>query len=115
MYIGQLAKMCDVGKDTIRHYERLGLIYSSEHQAGSRIYRVYDDSCVHIIKDIKRAQTLGFRLSELKLYVQNDATNKSNEQEVLYLLHQKLIELEEKRDQIDMLMQSIKDKIESLE
>lgn len=34
MFIGQLAKACDVGKDTVHHYERLGLIYSSEHQAG---------------------------------------------------------------------------------
>ena len=42
MLIGELAKAARVSKDTIRHYDALGLLITSERQAGSRdLQRVF--------------------------------------------------------------------------
>lgn len=62
--IGQLAKQVGVGIDTIRYYERSGLLPPSERSpSGYRRYTPMDISRLHFIR---RAQLLGFTLLEIK-------------------------------------------------
>ena len=60
---GQLAKLAGVNVETIRYYERLGLI--DEPQRLKSGYRQYTEEYVSRIKFIKRAQGLGFSLQEI--------------------------------------------------
>ena len=62
MYIGQVSHLTAASRRAIRHYEELNLIHSPQ-RLGS--YRVYDDHHIIVIDLIKRAQSLGFKLSEL--------------------------------------------------
>ncbi len=62
MYIGQVSNITGASRRAIRHYEDLNLIHPPL-RAGS--YRVYDDHHIIVINLIKRAQSLGFKLSEL--------------------------------------------------
>jgi MerR family copper efflux transcriptional regulator len=63
MKIGQVAKQADVGIETIRFYERKGLLAQPPrlHDA----YREYPKEAVAKIRFIKRAKDLGFSLSEI--------------------------------------------------
>lgn len=61
--ISQLAKACNVNKETIRYYERLGLI--SEPTRTDSGYRMYPEDMVQRIGFIKRMQDLGFTLQEI--------------------------------------------------
>ena len=63
MTIGELAKACGVGVETIRFYERSGLI-ADPRQNGVG-YRDYAATVVRRVKFIKQAQTLGFTLKEI--------------------------------------------------
>ena len=63
MYIGQAAKLSGASIKAIRHYDKIGLI-SEVRRMGS--YRVFSERDVNLIKLIKQAQELGFKLSELK-------------------------------------------------
>jgi MerR family transcriptional regulator, copper efflux regulator len=65
MLIGEVAKMANLSKDGVRHYEQLGLIASSPRQAGGRIYRDYDFSVLEKIENIRGLQQLGFSLKEM--------------------------------------------------
>jgi len=61
---GQLALRAGVNVETLRYYERRGLL-----EAPTRLpsgYRAYDDEAVRIIRFIKRAQELGFTLAEVE-------------------------------------------------
>ena len=60
---GQLAKLAGVSVETIRYYERLGLI--DEPQRLKSGYRQYSAEYVSRIRFIKRAQGLGFSLQEI--------------------------------------------------
>ncbi len=65
--IGQVARMAGVRVDTIRYYERRGLLpppvrRPTLHGPG---YRQYDPDTVRRIRFIKRAQRLGFSLREI--------------------------------------------------
>ncbi len=62
--ISRLAKSGGVNLQTIRYYERQELLApASRTEAG---YRIYRQETVHRLRFIKRAQELGFSLSEIK-------------------------------------------------
>ena len=73
---GQLAEEAGVNVQTVRYYERRGLLPEPPRSpAGYRQYRPHD---VVRLRFIRRAQTLGFRLSEIEelldLRVREDGT-----------------------------------------
>jgi len=61
--IGELAQAAGVGVETIRYYERRGLVPRPGRAAGA--YRRYGGDHVGRIRFIKRAQALGFSLEEI--------------------------------------------------
>lgn len=64
MRSGELARLTGVSTDTLRHYERLGLLPRPARTAGN--YRSYPPSSKPRVQLIQRALRLGFSLSELK-------------------------------------------------
>ncbi len=64
LLIGHLAKLAGVKTDTIRFYERSGLLPKPERKVSG--YRVYDESAVKRVRFIKKAQALGFSLDEIR-------------------------------------------------
>lgn len=74
--IGQLARTARVNVETIRYYERRGLIPEPPRRESG--YRQYSEDAVSRIQFIKRAKELGFSLKEiselLSLRVDPDTT-----------------------------------------
>jgi len=62
MKIGQVAKLSGVGVETIRFYERQGVLPKPRRKASG--YREFDLDTVHRIRFIKSVQDLGFSLTE---------------------------------------------------
>jgi len=62
--IGTLAKRAGVGIDTVRYYERAGLLAPSRRLASG--YRRYTALELSRLRFIRRAQALGFTLSEVR-------------------------------------------------
>jgi len=60
--IGQVAKSAGVGVETIRFYERRGLIPEPPRRPSG--YREYSEEAVTRIRFIRRAKELGFSLTE---------------------------------------------------
>lgn len=62
--IGKLARLAGVGVDTIRYYERNGLLAPRGRLASG--YRRYGDVELARLRFIRRAQKLGFTLKEIR-------------------------------------------------
>ena len=62
--IGEVAKQSDVGIETIRYYEREGLLAEPDRRPSG--YRQYDEAVVARLQFIRRAKELGFTLAEIK-------------------------------------------------
>lgn len=62
--IGRLAKIAGVKPDTIRFYERTGLLPKPGRSSNG--YRSYDQPTLDKIRFIRKAQTLGFSLDEIR-------------------------------------------------
>ena len=75
--IGQLAKQVGVSNDTIRMYEKDGLM--DKPQRAENGYRVYPAVAIKRLTFIKRAKALGFTLKEIKelLAIQQTSSNTS--------------------------------------
>lgn len=61
--IGDVARLCGVSPDTIRHYERLELLRGVRRTASG--YRTYSDSDARRVLLVRNALAIGFRLREL--------------------------------------------------
>ena len=61
--IGELSQETGLTADTLRFYERRGLLDHPARTAGG--YRIYDPSVIERIQFITRAQSLGFSLDEI--------------------------------------------------
>ena len=64
LLIGRLAKLSGVGPDTIRFYERSGLLPKPSRTPSG--YRLYDDAALKQVRFIRKAQSLGFSLDEIR-------------------------------------------------
>lgn len=64
MRIGQLARAAGVSTDTLRYYERLGLLPRAERSSGG--YRLFGHSAGDRIAFIRKAQALGLTLAEVQ-------------------------------------------------
>jgi MerR family transcriptional regulator, copper efflux regulator len=64
MKIGDLAKRAGVGIDTVRYYEREGLLPQAQRRSSG--YRVYDADDIQRLRFIRRAKALGFTLPEVR-------------------------------------------------
>ena len=62
--IGDLAAAAGVSPDTLRYYERRGLLQPSGRRASG--YREYPSASVGVVRFIKQAQALGFTLVEVE-------------------------------------------------
>lgn len=60
---GEVARRCGVSPDTVRHYERLGLIPAAARTAAG--YRQYPAAACRRIRVVRSALSLGFTLKEL--------------------------------------------------
>ncbi|ABG15199.1 Zn(2+)-responsive transcriptional regulator [Yersinia pestis] len=61
--IGQLAKLADVTPDTIRYYEKQGMMDHGERTDGG--YRLYTDQDLQRLRFIRYAKQLGFTLDTI--------------------------------------------------
>ncbi len=64
LYIGKLASATGVGIETIRYYERQGLLPKPDRTSSG--YRIYSDESMQRLKFIRVAKKLGFSLEEIK-------------------------------------------------
>lgn len=96
--IGQLANKVDINVETIRYYERCGLI--NRPAKPNRGYRKYSNDILQRLLFIRKAKTLGFRLDEIKNLL---LLNEEHCEDVQSIAQHKLEQVREKLDDLHRL------------
>ncbi|MCB1138527.1 MAG: heavy metal-responsive transcriptional regulator [Leptospiraceae bacterium] len=91
---GKLARRAGVNLQTIRYYERSGLLPPPERNESG--YRQYTENALVRIRFIKKAQALGFSLKEIQELLRLRADKNRQCKEVRELVASKVEELTEK-------------------
>jgi MerR family mercuric resistance operon transcriptional regulator len=104
--IGVLANRANVNVETIRYYQRIGLITTPPKPYSG--YRKYDPSIVILINFIKNTQKLGFSLKEIKRILELEFINCSDMKSLfkarLDCISKEIIDLNETRENILKLL-----------
>lgn len=103
--IGKLADKAGVGIETVRFYERRGLIKKPGVKEG---FRKYSDEDAQRIRFIKRAQDLGFTLREIKGLLELNSNPRLNCSDVKKRTDIKIKEVEEKIRDLQRMKRSLK-------
>ena len=108
MTIAKLARAAEVGVETVRYYQRRGLM-PVPRAAGKSAFRHYDSSHLQTLRFIRRAQTAGFTLEEIKELLSLDRSRDRARIRVLAgarleALAQQARELEESRQALRRLL-----------
>lgn len=115
LLISELAKQANTTKDTIRHYDELGLLKSRKRQAGSRYYNEYHPQCVERIEVIKGAQAVGFTLKELAENINEYYEGKIEVDTFIKVTKEKLNQAYKQRNNLNMVIDLLENRLKELD
>lgn len=111
MKIGELAHKADVNVDTVRYYERQGLL--PEPQRLRSGYRQYDSGDVSRLRFVRRAKALGFTLQEIRELLELSSHRERDMAEMKTAAMEKLNDVEGKLAELTRIRDGLKTLIAS--
>lgn len=97
----------DIKRDTLRHYERLGIIEPQVDEGNG--YRYYDDWQINLLWDCKRYQAMGSSLAEIR-----DILHRNTLSDVEGMVDDRLLEMERQLRYQEMALRSMHEYREAL-
>ena len=103
--IGKVTRLTGLSADTLRYYERLGLLAPIYRTAAG--IRLYSDADISRLRFIQRAKTMGFRLDEIGRLLEMRADPQHARDEVRQLTRRKLQEVERRLADLETLRREL--------
>tara|TARA_R110002074_G_scaffold385675_1_gene567012 strand:+ start:947 stop:1285 length:339 start_codon:yes stop_codon:yes gene_type:complete len=100
MRIGELAEKSGVSRDTIRFYERNGLVTSAAGESATNNYRVYAEDNLIWLSFFTGAREAGMSVADLRSIVEAVA-GRCDPEAARDVMRQKIGELKERAEQIE--------------
>ncbi|OOM79885.1 HTH-type transcriptional regulator AdhR [Clostridium sp. BL-8] len=107
-YIGEFSKKFDISIDTLRYYEKIGLIYPERDKINKRIYSEKD---IEWLKFIMRLKETNMPIKQIQYYSKLRYEGNNTIQERLELLNEHMNRLKAEKEKIEENMQHLKEKI----
>jgi MerR family transcriptional regulator, Zn(II)-responsive regulator of zntA len=114
MRIGELAKRVGLTTETLRFYERQGLLGDMVQGRSEGNYRVYSEAAVERLETIQAAKQLGFSLAEILELSRLWESGKLDRKARIKVMEKKLAELETKRAALERLDAVVRQKLHAL-
>lgn len=99
--IGQAASHVGLSPDTLRYYEKIGLLPTVSRNSAGR--RMYIDKDISRLNFVKRAQRMNFTLAEIAQLLEMRENPQGARNEVRALSQQKLAQIEEQLEELTVL------------
>lgn len=109
--IGIAAKLSGVNIETIRYYEREGIIPKAERAENGR--RTYEDEAIFRLRFVKRCRELGFPIIEIKALLKLSHQNEGSCNEARKLSEANLVAVTEKIADLNRMKSALEELISS--
>jgi MerR family mercuric resistance operon transcriptional regulator len=109
--IGRLAQEAGINLETVRFYERTGLLPKPPRSASG--YRLFPADAARRLKFIKRAQELGFSLREIRELLSLRVSPRTNSAEIRKRTESKIADIESKIKTLDSMRRLLRKLAES--
>lgn len=104
--IGEISKLYQIGTDSLRYYEELGILNPHRGENNYRLYHIHDLWRLNVIRDLRE---LGFSMETIKQYLDNRSLASTEE-----LLRQELLIIEEKKQSLKDLRENIEERLTTI-
>src|SRR5688500_3520651 len=111
MKIGELAQKAEVNIDTVRYYERQGLLPAPQRLRSG--YRQYEPQDVSRLRFVRRAKALGFTLIEIRDLLELSSHREKDMASMKAAAMLKLDDVEEKLAELTRIRNGLKTLVES--
>lgn len=111
MLIGEISKKTGLSRDTIRFYEKKGLIQVTRTDSEWNNYKYYNDRNLNRLILIKKAKGFGFTLNEICEIIELFEINSANCTTLLTKVNKKLTEIDKKIRELQDVKKMITDKV----
>jgi len=109
--IGRLAQEVGINLETVRFYERQGLLPRPPRSASG--YRLFPADAPRRLKFIKRAQELGFSLREIRELLALRVSPRTDSTEIRKRTESKIADIESKIRTLDSMRKALKKLVQS--
>jgi MerR family copper efflux transcriptional regulator len=104
--IGNLARRVGVRASALRYYEARGILRPAERRPNG--YRIYSDDAVKVLSFVKRVQSLGITLKEIKPLLNLASQGQQPCSHVKKLAKRRLNEVSQKIRDLELLRQDLR-------
>jgi Hg(II)-responsive transcriptional regulator len=111
MWIGEAAEQAGVNVQTLRYYERRGLLPRAARRASG--YREFPDESVRIVRFIKRAQDLGFSLDEVEELLRLRRQPGRSRSRIRSVADEKIRQIDQKIAELDRIKRALQTLVHS--
>lgn len=101
MKIHELAQKTGLTPPTIRFYEKEGLLDERHVERKDNNYREYTEEAVEHLRKIKRVQTAGFTLGEIKAIMKEEEGDKLELSRAIEFLRKKMREMDRRKKELE--------------
>src|SRR5205085_11294857 len=105
MRIGAAAEQAGVNVQTLRYYERRGLLPQPPRRESG--YREFPDDAVRVVRFIKRAQDLGFTLDEVEELLRLRRDTRRDRARVRAVAEKRVRQIEQKIAELEAMKQAL--------
>ena len=103
--IGKLAKQADVSIDSIRFYERKGLLEEPTRTESN--YRVYSPDAAKRLRFIKKAQKLGFSLGEIHELIRVSHDSSASKADIKQITEEKIADIRSRITDLTRMLKAL--------
>lgn len=104
--IGEISNLYNIGPDSLRYYEELGLLKPKRGDNGYRMYHVHDLWRLNVIRDLRE---LGFSMDRIKDYLNHRSLAGTEA-----MLQDELAVIKERMTSLDILRSNIEERLDTL-
>lgn len=105
--IHEISKLYGIGMDSLRYYEKIGVLHPYRAKNGYRMYRLKNIYQLNILSDLRR---LGFSMKQIKAYLHEQSIEKT-----LTLLREEQALIQKQLESLRATQKSIRMRVERLE
>lgn len=104
--IGEISKLYNVGTDSLRYYERLGILKPKRDKNDYRMYSIYDIRTLNILRELR---SIGFSVTDIKDHLSN-----FNLKKTVNLFEAEISAVDKKISELKNLKEQLNERINSI-
>lgn len=104
--IGEISKMYHIGADSLRYYEKIGILNPKRGENQYRLYRTEDIWRLNVIRELRE---LGFSMEQIGVYLKDHTVSTTR-----MLLLDELRIIQKKKDELSRLQRNVKERVRML-